>query len=120
MISRVILVAMLQPSGAILRDLLATAVEETGRMEPSNLARAIGRHALATWTWIRCRSQGAAEDGGAATPPRRDEPQAIPGACAHTTSVPPLCSCLSLSERRFSLCRLSTPSTPLDRQKNPG
>src|ERR1700683_114520 len=46
MISRVILVAMLPPSGATLPNHLATMVEETGRTEGANLARAF--HSVTT------------------------------------------------------------------------
>src|SRR4051794_5876149 len=49
MMSRVILVAMLPPSGATLRDLRATTVKETGRTRRANRTRASFSRPLMTW-----------------------------------------------------------------------
>src|SRR5262249_22956423 len=51
--SRVILVAMLPPSGATWCDLLATMVETTLRTGTVNLARTLFSRPLATWTPAR-------------------------------------------------------------------
>src|SRR4051794_32362596 len=53
MISRVILVAMLPPSGATWRDFLATMVETTLRTGTANLARTLFSRPLAIWTPTR-------------------------------------------------------------------
>src|SRR5262245_66451217 len=51
--SRVILVAMLPPSGATRCDLLATMVDTTPRTGTANLARTLFSRPLAIWTPVR-------------------------------------------------------------------
>src|SRR5262245_43882569 len=64
MMSRVILVAMLPPSGATWCDLLATMVETTLRVGTSNLAQSLFSWPLAIWTPSRGVLRGG-DDGNA-------------------------------------------------------